>query len=43
MKTFVKVDNKNLKEIVDFYYSTVMQMAKTGPQFAKILQEIPVQ
>jgi hypothetical protein len=41
MKTFVKVDNKNLKEIVDFYYSTVMQMAKTGPQFAKILQEIP--
>ena len=41
MKTYVKVDNKNLKEIVDFYYSTVMQMAKTGPQFAKILQEIP--
>lgn len=41
MKTFVKVDNKNLKEIVDFYYSTIMDMVKTGPQFAKILQEIP--
>ena len=41
MKTFVKVDDKNIKEIVDFYYSTVLQMAKTGPQFAKILQEAP--
>ncbi len=41
MKTFVKVDNKNLKEIVDFYYSLIMQMAKTGPHFAKIIQEIP--
>jgi hypothetical protein len=41
MKTFVKVDNKNFKEIVDFYYSLIMQMAKTGPHFAKIIQEIP--
>jgi hypothetical protein len=41
MKTFVKVDNKNFKEIVDFYYSLIIQMAKTGPHFAKIIQEIP--
>ena len=41
MKTFVKIDDKNLKEIVDFYFSSVIDIAKTGKQYERILNETP--
>jgi len=41
MRVFLKVDETNFKQIVDFYYETLMQIAATSKNYSFLLQESP--